>query len=82
MKRLKLLYLEWDDHWKSIGGGWVDRKEIGSSCKCKSVGWLIEETKVGYLLSSMMENDDDNERLAQYQFILKGTVTKKRVLKW
>lgn len=50
---MKLVLVEWDDSHEIYG--WVKIKHLENSCEqltCKSVGWLIKETKTHIMIAA------------------------------
>lgn len=78
----RLLYVEWDDHcsssnrWESIDA--FQKKNSG--IRCRSVGWVIAESKDAITLAGTTDMVEPLECKAD-QVILKNCIRKKRRLK-
>ena len=74
MKRLPLVYIEWDDH--HANASWQDTVDHDPA-HCMSVGWLYHEDHKGVTLISNVTDDS----VGNSQFILKSCITKRKVVK-
>ena len=78
-KKLRPVYLEWEDHWSPSGGGWHDLEE-GPPWKpliCCSVGWIVKEDSKGVVLAANISGGGD---LSQCSYILKNCIKRRRRL--
>ena len=74
MKRLPLIYIEWDDH--HANAAWQDAIDH-EPAHCLSVGWLYEEDDRGLTLVSNVTDDS----VGNSQYILKSCITKRKLVK-
>ena len=74
MKRLPLIYIEWDDH--HANAAWQDAIDH-EPAHCLSVGWLYEEDDRGLTLVSNVTDDS----VGNTQYILKNCITKRKLVK-
>lgn len=88
MKKMKLIYLEWED--ATANAGWFSRsgaEEWGESAGSliKQVGWLIAENKEFIVFASRwdgkFDDDDGNETFGGLQKIPKTWIRKRKVIK-
>lgn len=81
MKKRKLLYVQWKDHW-TRATSWVTDKEVEESPEeykielVDSVGWVIKETKEALYLSPVVGGDSHRLELC----IIKSCITKRKPL--
>ena len=76
MKRLPLIYIEWDDHHGNAA--WQDTVDH-EPAHCMSVGWLYQEDDKGLTLVS--NASDERENVGNSQYILKNCITKRKLVK-
>jgi len=74
MKRLPLIYIEWDDH--HANGAWQDTVDH-EPAHCMSVGWLYREDDKGMTLVCNVTDDC----VGNSQYILKSCITKRKLVK-
>jgi hypothetical protein len=74
MKRLPLVYIEWDDH--HANASWQDTVDHDPA-HCMSIGWLYHENNKGLTLISNVTDDT----VGNSQFILKSCITKRKVIR-
>jgi hypothetical protein len=78
-KYLKLLYVEWADHWSGKDSAWYFIEDLElEPLICRSVGWLVAETKDVLVLSATL---DPNGKTGQRMNILKSCIKKRRIIK-
>ena len=76
-KKLKVLYVEWEDHY-SAHTNWKKEDETDfTSLICKSVGFLCFENDKHLVLAL---NSDGQESFSQHMLILKSCIRKRKVL--
>ena len=78
----KLLYIEWDDHWRYSTSSWVDEDRLvrtvkAGGCKCITVGFLLHEDSKHLTLVATLDGEGS---VSGDQTILKNCITKRRVL--
>lgn len=79
-QEIKLVYLEWLDHWSDASGTWLPFEGLDQvPVKCKSVGFLVSETELVYTLSINMSSTNKNG--GPLMHILKSCVVVKKWLK-
>ncbi len=71
----KPIYIEWLDAVADVG--WEISILSEDVCECKTMGFLIKETKTSYIVASTISGDQSNARIA----IPKKWVKKKRLIK-
>ena len=71
----KLIYLLWED--SVADSGWEATKNLEDVHLCETVGYLIGETKQGYVVASTVSGAESNARIT----VPKSGVLRKRYLK-
>tara|TARA_R100000353_G_scaffold38846_1_gene30840 strand:+ start:202 stop:471 length:270 start_codon:yes stop_codon:yes gene_type:complete len=67
----KLVIIEWIDH--TGNAGWIDDPSKENPVQCKTVGWLVAETKDAY---KVVDTISDEEGIAGLSVIIKSCVSK------
>ena len=72
---MKVLYIEWIDAVADVG--WETHERAEDVHLCKTIGFLIKETKLGLVIASTLSEKESNARIT----IPKAWIRKKKVIK-
>lgn len=68
-EKYPIVIIDWEDH--TADSGWVDDVDVIEPAYCRSIGWLIKETKSEYKVADCVTADSGQGGI---QCILKRTV--------
>ena len=77
----KVVYVEWDDSSSYVSTVWKSEEEVKKNpcCRCKTVGFIIDETKDSLTLAGSL---DGGRYVSGDMSIPKSAIRKRRIVSW